>query len=204
MYKSVSTLFFAGALLLTAWQGAQASQANTNPFMQTVKTTRPPTGYVQFCGLYPNECKTKRLKVQIVKLTEARWRELLAINAHVNYTIAPVTDAKLYKRIEYWTYPNNGSGDCEDYVLLKKRMLMKRGWPASALLITVARDSKGGGHAVLTVRTDRGDLILDNFVSEVLLWNKTNYRYLKRQSERNNNSWVSIADRRRIQLSQAR
>jgi predicted transglutaminase-like cysteine proteinase len=39
--------------------------------------------------------------------------------------------------------------DCEDYVLLKRRMLMQAGWPREALLVTVVRDKKGDGHAVL-------------------------------------------------------
>jgi len=41
-------------------------------------------------------------------------------------------------------------------------MLLEAGWPRQALLITVVRDKRGDGHAVLTVTTDRGDFILDN------------------------------------------
>ena len=39
---------------------------------------------------------------------------------------------------------------------------MQAGWPRQALLITVVRDKKGDGHAVLTVKTDKGEFILDN------------------------------------------
>ncbi len=48
----------------------------------------------------------------------------------------------------------DGYGDCEDYALLKRKMLMQAGWPREALLMTVVRDKKGEGHAVLTVKTD--------------------------------------------------
>ena len=58
--------------------------------------------------------------------------------------------------------PTDGYGDCEDYVLLKRKMLIDAGWPREALLITVVRDRKGEGHAVLTVKTDKGELVLDN------------------------------------------
>ncbi len=35
-----------------------------------------------------------------------------------------------------WRVPT-AYGDCEDFAILKKRELLKRGWPAAALLLTV-------------------------------------------------------------------
>jgi predicted transglutaminase-like cysteine proteinase len=87
-------------------------------------------------------------------------------------------------------------GDCEDYVLLKRKLLAQAGWPLSALLITVVRKADGEGHAVLTVRTDRGDLILDNLAADIKVWNETPYLFVKRQSEQNTGRWVSIDDAR--------
>jgi predicted transglutaminase-like cysteine proteinase len=75
-------------------------------------------------------------------------------------------------------------------------MLIQAGWPREALLITVVRDKKGEGHAVLTVKTDKGDFILDNQEEEILLWSETGYRYVKRQSQINPNVWVSLGDQR--------
>ena len=92
--------------------------------------------------------------------------------------------------------PDDGKGDCEDYVLLKRRMLMQAGWPREALLITVVRDKKGDGHAVLTVKTDKGDFVLDNQEEQVLLWSDTGYRFVKRQSQSNPNNWVALGDPR--------
>jgi len=99
-------------------------------------------------------------------------------------------------RVERWSYPDDGYGDCEDYVLLKRRMLMAAGWPREALLITVVRDKKDEGHAVLTVKTDKGDFILDNQNESVLLWSETGYRFVKRQSQADANIWVSLGDPR--------
>jgi predicted transglutaminase-like cysteine proteinase len=75
-------------------------------------------------------------------------------------------------------------------------MLIQAGWPRSALLITVVRDQKDEGHAVLTVKTDKGDYVLDNQVSEIRLWAETGYRYVKRQSQIDPNVWVSLGDPR--------
>jgi predicted transglutaminase-like cysteine proteinase len=96
--------------------------------------------------------------------------------------------------VEKWSYPDDGYGDCEDYVLLKRRMLLQAGWPREALLITVVRDKKDEGHAVLTVKTDKGDFILDNQAENVALWSDTGYRFVKRQSQTDPNVWVSLGD----------
>ncbi len=76
-------------------------------------------------------------------------------------------------------------------------MLMQAGWPREALLITVVRDKKGEGHAVLTVKTDKGDFVLDNQNQEVLSWAETGYRFVKRQSQSDPNVWVALGDPRR-------
>ena len=95
-------------------------------------------------------------------LTAKAWKDLVRINKWVNDTVKPVTDLEHWGVVERWNYPDDGYGDCEDYVLLKRRMLMQAGWPRQALLITVVRDKRGDGHAVLTVKTDRGEFVLDN------------------------------------------
>jgi predicted transglutaminase-like cysteine proteinase len=74
--------------------------------------------------------------------------------------------------------------------------LLEAGWPREALLITVVRDKKGDGHAVLTVKTDKGDFILDNQEDQILLWSDTGYRFVKRQSQSDPNIWVALGDAR--------
>jgi predicted transglutaminase-like cysteine proteinase len=117
--------------------------------------------------------------------------ELDEINRAVNRAIAPATDAEVYGISEYWTLPKD-RGDCEDYALLKQKLLLGRGWPSSALLMTVVRDEKGEGHAVLTARTSQGDFILDNKVDEVKLWNRSGYQFVSRQSYVDPRVWVSL------------
>src|SRR6201987_1059539 len=117
------------------------------------------------------------------------WKYLERVNLFVNSHVKPMTDVEHWGVVERWNYPDDGYGDCEDYVLQKRRMLMQAGWPRSALLITVVRDLKDEGHAVLTVKTDKGDYVLDNQVAEIRLWAETGYHYVKRQSQIDQNIW---------------
>lgn len=176
---------------------APAQALETRPlFVATGATARAPIGWVQFCTDNPRECDVEPRSPSDAMLTAPKWRELVRINSLVNTAIKPMTDLDQYGEVEKWTYPESGYGDCEDYVLLKQRLLIDAGWPRQALLVTVVRDLRGEGHAVLTVRTDRGEFILDNQNPEILLWSETSYRFVKRQAQTNPNVWVSLGDTR--------
>ena len=166
--------------------------------MRIFGPAQPPYGFVNFCERTPRECQQAVLEEQRFDLTPGRRIELDAVNLAVNHEIRPVTDIELYGLADYWTVPAR-QGDCEDYVLLKRRRLMALGWPASALLITVVRDEKGEGHAVLTARTQQGDFILDNKTDEIRLWHQTPYRYVMRQSYLNPRVWLSLDPKERHQ-----
>lgn len=155
----------------------------------------PPVGYGAFCRSFPAECVARGSHAP-VPLDAARWSELMQVNAAVNAAVQPVTDLAHYRAEEVWTLPAD-RGDCEDYVLLKRRLLIQRGWPSGALLVTVAFDEFGDGHAVLVARTSRGELVLDNKVEAILPWQRTPYRYVKRQSVADPQRWVWIGDPRR-------
>jgi predicted transglutaminase-like cysteine proteinase len=155
--------------------------------------SKAPIGWTDFCKASPAECDAKPMKPARVKMTPARFAELDRINRKVNAEIEPVTDQELYGIEERWTYPDR-KGDCEDFVLLKRRLLMQAGWPRQALLITVVRDLKGDGHAVLTVVTDKGDYALDNQAEDVKPWFETGYSFIKRQSQTDPNQWVLLGD----------
>lgn len=166
-------------------------------YMPAGGRTSQPIGHFEFCRSYPGDCQSKTSNPGVVSLTRELWDDMQDINNSINTMIEPVTDQDLWGVVEKWSYPVN-KGDCEDYVLLKQRLLEAKGVPASTLFITVVRQKNGDGHAVLAIRTDRGDFILDNLEPKILPWNKTEYRYLKRQSERNAAQWVSIDDNRQV------
>ncbi len=157
--------------------------------------TSIPIGHADFCRRNPSECRVNASVVDDVQLTPQSWQQLLSVNTTFNTTIVPETDQQLYGVAEYWTYPH-GFGDCEDIALAKRRALIQAGWPVSDLLMTVAREADGEGHAVLMVRTDRGDLILDNQDSAVRDWKDSPYHFLKRQSQSDAGAWVAITDGR--------
>lgn len=195
-FKS-NALAAARAVAAIALLGAAAAQAAEGPLHVSVGTSaRPPIGWVEFCNENPGDCPTVSTGPRDVVLTARVWKDLIRINKWVNEAILPVTDLEHWGVVERWSYPDDGKGDCEDYVLLKRRVLMEAGWPREALLVTVVRDKKGDGHAVLTVKTDKGDFILDNQAEEVLLWSDTGYRFVKRQSQTNPNNWVALGDPR--------
>jgi predicted transglutaminase-like cysteine proteinase len=177
--------------------GLPASWAGEVSLFITVRDhARAPIGWVEFCAEQPSECPAGTAAPRDAILTPASWRELVRINRLVNTKIKPMTDLEHYGVVEKWAYPDDGYGDCEDYVLLKRRMLMEAGWPRQALLITVVRDKKGDGHAVLTVKTDKGEFVLDNQNEEIVLWSETGYRFVKRQSQSDPNSWVALGEAR--------
>jgi predicted transglutaminase-like cysteine proteinase len=200
MLGRYNTITLGAALALggLAVIGAPAqSTANERPIYVSVgDASRPPIGWLEFCNDMPRECATQPTAPRDVVLTQKAWKDLVRVNKWANDTIRPVTDMEHWGVVEKWSYPDDGKGDCEDYVLLKRRMLVQAGWPREALLITVVRDKKGEGHAVLTVKTDKGDFVLDNQEEKVLAWWDTGYRFVKRQSQSDPNVWVALGDPR--------
>jgi predicted transglutaminase-like cysteine proteinase len=185
------------AVVMLAAIAQPAAATNERPtFISLGSTSRPPIGWVDFCSQNRRECETRPMQARDVVLTPTTWRDLSRINQLVNTKIKPLTDMEHWGVLERWSYPDDGYGDCEDYVLLKRRMLIQAGWPRQALLITVVRDARGDGHAVLTVKTDKGEFILDNQNEEILLWSETSYRFVKRQSQTDPNIWVALGDSR--------
>ncbi len=200
MDRAISRRIASVAIMLIgsfgASQSAQALNVDfTNPAFAAIgqHQASTPIGHAEFCHFHHSECGPNKRIVEAVQLTQSKWQQLLNINNTINTDVRPATDEQLYHVAEFWTYPN-GYGDCEDYALAKRRALIDDGWPASTLLMTVVRQKNGEGHAVLMVRTDRGDLILDNQNALIEVWTDTPYQYLKRQSQTDSSKWVDIFD----------
>ena len=194
MKTSWGKVLAVGIAVATLW--AAPAKAIEPLFVSVGDATRAPIGWVEFCRERSRECDVAPTAPRDVVMSSKAWKELVRINRHVNTRIRPMTDLEHWGVVEKWSYPDDGYGDCEDYVLLKRRMLIDAGWPREALLITVVRDQKDEGHAVLTVKTDKGDYVLDNQAPDVLLWSDTGYRFVKRQSQADPNVWVSLGDPR--------
>ena len=157
--------------------------------------TSVPYGWVDFCGRRPEECDVPRLPAVDVRLTEETLALLDRINRGVNGAIEPISNLEHWGTLlDHWDYPVDGKGDCKIYALYKRKLLLDGGFPRQALLMTIVRDLHGEGHAILTVKTDHGEFVLDNLSDEIRPWNATGYRFVKRQSQEDPNVWLAIGD----------
>lgn len=174
---------------------ASAIQASA---IQVGDATSVPVGWVEFCHRYAGECDAGKDATEAgarprgINLTARARKQIERVNQWVNASVEPVSDLQQWAAVDRWDYPAEGKGDCEDFVLLKRRLLIEAGFSRHALLVTVVKDSRNDGHALLTVKTDAGDFILDNLNDEMKPWDQTGYRFVKRQSQFDPNVWVQL------------
>jgi predicted transglutaminase-like cysteine proteinase len=196
---AVSGAFFKTALLgLTLLFSGAAAQAQTLAALPVTSTpissvgvAKPLLGWTQFCEKFKSECTVNVSESDTIDLTPQAWKTIVTVNQRVNSSIKAVTDADHFGVVDTWGFPDDGRGDCEDFQLLKRRMLVEAGLPRRAMRMTVVIDELGEGHAVLMVRTNRGDFVLDNKTSSILPWHRTGYVYIKRESQ-DTIGWVSL------------
>jgi predicted transglutaminase-like cysteine proteinase len=192
--KTVRVLALAGVALLAANATvAAAIHPEEVTAAATGSETSIPFGWVEYCERHAEDCFEEDHAAQDIDLTAAVLKKISRINAEVNRSIEPVTDMDQWGLIDRWDLPVDGKGDCEDYALLKRQKLVAAGFPRAALLLTVVKQANGEGHSVLTIKTTHGDYVLDNLTNQVKPWSATPYRFVKRQSQENQNVWVAIA-----------
>lgn len=190
------------AILTLALSGSTLFAMANGASMTVSGRTSQPVGHYEFCQKFARECQPQTA-VTPVELTRPLWDLVKKINLQVNAQYIPMTDMDMWGVEEKWSYPEIGA-DCEDYALEKRRRLIAAGVPASNLLITVALQPDGSGHAVLTLTTRQGDFILDNIEPKVLAWNDTSYTYLKRQAASHAGVWLTINDGRDVPVASLR
>jgi len=159
---------------------------------------KPPSGFLDFCERNPGECPAPHGAPGRIAFTDTIWAMLQDVNQSVNNSIRPIDDSVHYGVVEYWTVPVDGYGDCEDYVLAKRKMLMLLGLPEPALRISVVLARGKVRHAVLTVVTDRGDYVLDNMNDDILAPDRTEYTWVERQDPASRTGWVAMDQPRAV------
>src|SRR5215470_13330885 len=129
VFASIATMALSTAVAAGEYTASLGSFEPQSPVYATVgeEPTRAPIGWVEFCIEYRAECATGPTEPRDVVLTAKAWTDMLKVNAQVNESIKPMTDLEHWGVVERWNYPDDGYGDCEDYVLLKRRMLMQAG-----------------------------------------------------------------------------
>ena len=143
--------------------------------------SKAPLGYQLMCLKTPSECKGGGSTS--VKATGDIMSQLTKVNSKVNRSIRPRND----NGADVWS-ASASSGDCEDYVLAKRRALIKAGLPASSLRIAYVKTRRGEGHAILVVKTSKGDYVLDNLNTSVRPLSQSGYRIIS-QSGANPMKW---------------
>ncbi|OJF96375.1 hypothetical protein AX760_25280 [Pararhizobium antarcticum] len=158
-------------------------------FIRERSPTLAPFAHVKFCKSNPADCNAGRGEA-IVNLTGAKRGQLQSVNAQVNRSMRARSDQNGAAG-DIWQ-AGTQSGDCEDFALTKRRQLISMGWSPRSLRVAVATTSSGEGHAVLLVKTSKGDLVLDNRTSTIKNWRRTDLRWVKIQSGDNPRRWFSL------------
>lgn len=112
-----------------------------------------PIAFSIYCMDHLDECPTKGPR--FVRYSAPLMQLVSKVQTQVNGAIIPRRET-----VDVWS-ADVSSGDCDDYVMTKRRRLIQAGVPATAMRVVVSRRS-GEGHVVLVLRTDKGEIILDN------------------------------------------
>lgn len=147
-----------------------------------VQAANPPLGFTVLCIKQPAECRGGGASQ--VTATNELLSTLQRVNNRVNRAIRPRADGK----VDVWTVGAR-SGDCEDYVLTKRRDLINAGLPPSSLRIAFVKTRRGEEHAILVVNTSQGKLVLDNLTGAIKPLSQTGYRIVSMQTA-NPKKWV--------------
>lgn len=117
-----------------------------------------------------DDCSTEASKFTTLVTDASKFSgraRLEAVNRMVNASVRYASDMALHGQLDRWTAPlatlRAGKGDCEDYAILKYRILREIGVKPEDLKILLVRDTAVRiDHAVLAVRHDDTWFILDN------------------------------------------
>jgi predicted transglutaminase-like cysteine proteinase len=155
--------------------------------------TLAPMAFTQFCLKYPSDCKSGRLLLEgdRIELNDMRRSELETVNRTVNSSIHPERNQDGLAGEKWLLSP--ARGDCNDYAVTKRHQLITRGWPARTVLLSEVVTGSGEHHLVTVVRTNDGDLVLDNLTEQIMPWSRTPYRWVRIQTPKNPNYWASIS-----------
>ncbi|GJE56056.1 MULTISPECIES: transglutaminase-like cysteine peptidase [Methylobacterium] len=188
---------FVGLVLLAGCAGAEAREQGVAALPAVsagavpIGAARPILAWTEFCRSYAAECALDPSEPARIALSPSVWSLVASVNRKVNRSLRAQTDQEHWGVPDRWDLAEDGVGDCEDFQLLKRRLLAEAGLPRRAMRMTVVIDEKGEGHAVLTLITDRGDYVLDNKTGAVMAWHETGYTFIKRESQ-DAVAWVSL------------
>ncbi|MCA8929602.1 MAG: transglutaminase-like cysteine peptidase [Alphaproteobacteria bacterium] len=179
-------LLLIGAILIGLWPGERALALPQ--WLGESGLVPAPSGFQSYCRRTPAACADPTGSPGVVRMSDAAIRQLEKYNQKWNSRIRYRPDGQAYGQSDYWVAAAT-TGDCEDIALAKRAALVAGGWPAAALWLAIGRDGEGTAHVVLVLRTDRGDLVLDNRLDRVLLWHQAALHWIARQVPGDSRHW---------------
>lgn len=150
----------------------------------------PPIGHTAFCERYPGDCEASAGKPTRPRDAAERLGEVKAVHAKVNGAIAARPDTDPADR-SWLIWPK--SGDCDDYAVTKRHVLLERGWPSADLLLAeVVLPESGEHHLLLIVRDDTDDWVLDNRKRDIARLSeiRRDYKFERIQASDDPKFWI--------------
>lgn len=179
-----------------------APAAGYIPRRPRVETARLPRGFGRGVGAQhdapPSVAATPGLedaRPTTVSANRASWSRLNRINRQVNRAIRERSDLSSVGVADRWSLPIADGrlvGDCEDFALEKRRLLIEAGISPQAMSIALVRTRWGESHAVLLVAMEGGEYVLDSLSPWISHWAALDYRWVQRQAPGSSLRWVSI------------
>lgn len=163
--------------------------ASGSDFLTSRGLGTAPPGAQRLCSTYSWACARGSSSAVV---TQGQMQVVRAVNSQINRSTRAIEDRQQYGEAERWAMPTSRGGDCEDYALAKKRALISKGIDPQRLLIATVLDRSRRPHAVLIVRTDEGDMVLDNVTNSIRNWRDTRYVFLRMQDPNRPSRWVNV------------
>ncbi|NNF23413.1 MAG: hypothetical protein HKN63_01200 [Rhodobacteraceae bacterium] len=188
--RQAARVSLAAALAVCLAGTSEPARASENqPHLKAVRSVDAPNGFSGVCARYDWACaksgRTTSLGRDVLVLAEK-------LNRSINRSTREIADDEQYRRAEYWALPTARGGDCEDFALAKKQALIAGGVVPERLLIATVLDRAQNPHAVLVLRTDAGDYILDNLTNRIVGWRETGYTFLRMQNPASPGQWSAV------------
>jgi predicted transglutaminase-like cysteine proteinase len=177
-------------LLVSLSLAPSANAQSSGAYLPLSGAISAPSGAANLCSQYAWACQSAR--IEDVN-SSAVLRAAREVNRRVNQRVRPVDDMAQYRVQDNWALPTRRGGDCEDFALLKKFEMIQRGVPADRLLIATVFSRTVGPHAVLVLRLEDGDHVLDNVTDVIKPWDRTGYTFLAVQNPQAPGTWLRVS-----------
>lgn len=178
------------ALLTLADAGVALSQTPYGRLdeLRTGRLIAGPAGWLNWCMADLGRCAGAR-QAAVLTTTPLLLDLLARVQREVNASIEPRPEPP---GRDLWR-ADAAAGDCEDYALAKRARLQAAGLPAGAMRLATAILPRGELHAVLTIETDRGTLVLDNLRRDVTALRTLDYAWQRVEGAQDSLAWQELA-----------